>query len=182
MSFCLHFQSQTKKMKYIYIAISLSLLAMTSCLDSGDETIALAVESRTDIPSDSYADPNPLLTGTDISTLPNIQYATVDENGTAVFQIDMPGLQDPGTNEWLRLYGTADSRQNVWVEVDDSPKGIAVRNVTTPLYGTTQESYIIRFTNIGRYVDGRTHRLRITVVSADKTFQAQRTYNVTMNN
>ncbi len=151
---------------------------MTSCLDSGDETIVLAMDSRTDIPSDSYASPNPVLMGTDISTLPNIQYATVDENGIAVFRIDMPGLADPATGEWLPLYGTGDTRQNVWVELDDTPKGIAVRNVTTPLYGTTEESYIIRLTNLTPYIDGRTHQLRITVVTPGRTFQAQRTYNV----
>lgn len=164
-------------MKYIYmIAVAASLLSMSSCLDSGDETIVLAPVSRTDIPLDSYATPNPVLTGTDISTLPNIQCYTVDEDGAAVVRIDMPGLQDPDTREWLRLYGTGDRRQNVWLEVDDTPKGIAVYN--TDLSSLSPVSYIIRFTNIRQYLDGKAHQIRITVVSAGKSIQAQRTYNV----
>lgn len=106
-------------------ALSLSLI---SCLDSGDETIALVSGNRTDIPSDADASPNPELYGDATASMPNIQYSTVDEDGTAVFRIDMTGVQDRNTLEWLRLYGTGDENQNVWVEVDGTPKGIKVYN------------------------------------------------------
>ncbi len=123
-------------MKYIsMIALAASLLTVTSCLDSNDETIALTSGNRTDIPSDSYADPNPIIVGTPTATLPNIQYSTVDEDGTAVFRIDMTGVRDRNTLEWLRLYGTGDRRQNVWLEVDGTPKGIKVYNTADEAEG-----------------------------------------------
>lgn len=116
------------KFSNLMIAVAASMLAMTSCLDSGDETIALISGNRTDIPSDSYAEANPVLIGQPTATLPNIQYATVDEDGAVVFRIDMTGVRDRNTLEWLRLYGTGDRRQNVWLEVDGTPKGIKVYN------------------------------------------------------
>lgn len=103
-------------------------LSLVSCLDNGDETITLAQDNSTDIPSDSNAKPNPILEGGATASMPNIQYSTVDEDGTAVFRIDMTGIQDRNTLEWLRLYGTGEKDQNIWVEVDDTPKGIKVYN------------------------------------------------------
>lgn len=102
-------------------------MTLTSCLDNGDETIALGSGNRTDIPSDNNATPNPEI-GEGTATMPNVQYSTVDENGTAVFRIDMTGIQDKTTREWIRLMGTGEKDQNVWVEVDGTPKGIKVYN------------------------------------------------------
>jgi hypothetical protein len=99
-----------------------------SCISDGDETIILEDGNNTDIPSDSKADPNPELTGDATAVMPNIQYSTVDEDGTAVFRIDMTGIQDKSTLEWIHLYGTSEKNQNVWVEVDGTPKGIKVYN------------------------------------------------------
>lgn len=84
--------------------------------------------NSTDIPSDDLAAPNPSYSGEDNAIIPNIQYSSVDENGTIVFRIDMTGIQDSETLEWLRLLGTGESGQNIWVEVDGKPKGIRVYN------------------------------------------------------
>lgn len=102
--------------------------SMISCLEKGDETIALSSGNLTDIPSDKNATPNPVITDPFNASMPNIMYSTVDENGTAVFRIDMTGIQDKNTLEWLRLYGTGERNQNVWVEVDGTPKGVKVYN------------------------------------------------------
>lgn len=59
---------------------------------------------------------------------PNI-LPTVDEWGNHVVTINFTGIQDPNTGEWLTLHGTGLSEQNVWVEVDGSPKGILVINL-----------------------------------------------------
>lgn len=116
------------KLSNIFLAAgALAALTLTSCLSSDDETIALIAGSRTDIPSDSQATPNPEIFETTTS-MPNIQYSTVDEDGTAVFRIDMTGIQDRNTLEWIRLAGTGERDQNVWVEIDDTPKGIKVYN------------------------------------------------------
>lgn len=110
------------------MAAALSLLAMTSCLDSGDETIVLAAGDSTDIPSDDIADPNPALPGLPTAVLPDIFPAAVDEDGETVLRIDMQGIRDRATLRWLRLYGTGDPDQNVWLELDGDPKAIKVRN------------------------------------------------------
>ncbi|MDE6812855.1 MAG: VWA domain-containing protein [Duncaniella sp.] len=81
-----------------------------------------------DIPSDTQAQPNPELGGEPNASIPNIQYTTVDEDGSAVFRIDMTGIQDQSTLDWLRLLGTGEVGQNVWVEIDGQPKGVKVYN------------------------------------------------------
>lgn len=98
---------------------------LTSCSDNDDKTTP---EDRTDIPKDNQAQPNPELGDEPNATIPNIQYTTVDEDGAAVFRIDMTGIQDKATLEWLRLLGTGEIGQNIWIEVDGQPKGVKVYN------------------------------------------------------
>lgn len=117
----------SKSFLYVCSAVCLGL-SLTSCLDNNDETIALISGNRTDIPSDNDATPNPYINDPYNATIPNIQYSTVDEDGTAVFRIDMTGIQDPNTLEWMRLEGTNSKNQNVWAEIDGTPKGIKVYN------------------------------------------------------
>lgn len=100
---------------------------LTSCLGDGSDSIILE-NAKTDIPSDADAKANPVITGDYTATMPNIQTAVVYEDGNAVFRIDMTGIQDRTSHEWIRLYGTNEKQQNVWVEVDDTPKGIKVYN------------------------------------------------------
>lgn len=58
------------------------------------------------------------------SDLPN-PYPTVEEK---VVRLDMTGIQDPYTKEWLKLYGTNLPNQNVWLELEGKSKGILVIN------------------------------------------------------
>lgn len=117
----------SKSFLYVCSAVCLGL-SLTSCLGNNDETIALNSGNRTDIPSDNDATPNPYINDPYNAVIPNIQYSTVDEDGTAVFRIDMTGIQDPNTLEWMHLDGTNSRNQNVWVEIDGTPKGIKVYN------------------------------------------------------
>lgn len=50
---------------------------------------------------------------------------------------------------------------------------------TLPVTGAMQNSYIIRFTNIEQYLDGRPHLVKITIVSADGSVKAEKSYYVT---
>lgn len=98
---------------------------MSACDNDGGS--APKKPSVADIPSDALATPNPEvdeITG----TMPNIQYSVTEEEGVPVIRLDMTGVQDPETMEWLHLYGTGESEQNIWVEVDGVPKGIKVYN------------------------------------------------------
>lgn len=126
-------------MKKIYSRISFvlfSLLActLTSCLSSGDDTIILesGTASTSGIPSDDLAEANPTITSATTS-IPNIQYFIETEDDDAIVRIDMTGIQDmsassSSSTSWLRLIGTAQDGQNVWLSVDDTPKGILVYN------------------------------------------------------
>ncbi|MCD8282762.1 MAG: VWA domain-containing protein [Prevotella sp.] len=108
----------------------LSLLAagmFTSCLSDDEDTIVLESGNTTGIPSDNLAGENPEITST-TTTIPNVQYTVEDDEGDIVIRLDMTGIQDSETYDWLRLIGTAQSGQNVWLSVDGNPKGILVYN------------------------------------------------------
>jgi len=104
-------------------ALTAAVLAFTSCSDD-DEPKTLV----SDIPGDELATANPELEGVANAVIPNIQYGVQEEEGHAVMRLDMTGIRDAETNEWIRLAGTSEAGQNVWVEVDDIPKGIRVYN------------------------------------------------------
>lgn len=100
--------------------------ALTSCLDNGDETIALEAPT-TGIPDDSQATPNPSISSA-TTNVPNIQTTVDYVSGIPVIRIDMTGVKNASDIDWLRLFGTGSPNQNIWVEVDDVPKGIDVYN------------------------------------------------------
>lgn len=122
-------------MKRNLLSAGLLLMAaaftFTSCLSDGDDTIVLEdgqyVPTVDGIPSDDLADPNPDVNGSTTS-IPNIQYEVETDGGDAIMRIDMTGIQDADDYDWLRLIGTGNPDQNVWVEVDGQPKGILVVN------------------------------------------------------
>ncbi|WP_297909411.1 vWA domain-containing protein [uncultured Parabacteroides sp.] len=99
----------------------------TSCIDSGDDTIILESGNSTGIPDDSLADENPSIS-TPTTSIPNIQYTVETDGADAIVRIDMTGIQDANSYDWLRLVGTAQSGQNIWLSVDGMPKGILVYN------------------------------------------------------
>lgn len=100
---------------------------LTSCLSDGDDTIVLEDGNTTGIPGDDQAGPNPTIDN-QTTTIPNITTTLEGDGSTAIARIDMTGVQEGGGYDWLRLAGTGQGGQNVWVEVDGKPKGIAVVN------------------------------------------------------
>lgn len=118
--------------KFLYGKIGFALilassLGLTSCLSDGDSTIVLENGNSTGIPDDSKATPNPTITNT-TTQIPNINYTVSTEGNDAIVNIEMTGVQEAGTFDWLKLYGTSDNEQNIWVSVDGKPKGISVIN------------------------------------------------------
>lgn len=94
------------------------MFAFFSC-DSDDNN------DPTGIPDDTEATPNPVLDETNTS-IPNAQFSS--EGDYSVVRIDLTGIQHPETKEWLKLLGTKESQQNVWLEIDGKPKGFLVYN------------------------------------------------------
>ncbi len=117
-----------KKINYFFAILIIMFVGVcTSCMDDGDDTIVLENGNTTGIPSDKLATDNPDI-GTATTTIPNVQY-TVDVDGDdAVVRIDMTGIMDMDTYDWLRLIGTAEDGQNIWLSIDGQPKGILVYN------------------------------------------------------
>ena len=114
--------------KYYYFLLSLMMIAimgvgLSSC-DSDDDGVLVS-----GIPSDDDATPNPIVTDDEINTvIPNFSYSVSKENNWAVVRLDMTGVRDPYTKDWLRLYGPGSGKQNVWVSLDDKPKGFSIHN------------------------------------------------------
>ena len=118
------------KKKYYNIFAFLFLMAITlfpSCIGDGEDTIVLESGNTTGIPSDDLADENPEI-GSSTTYIPNIQYILETDGTDAIVRIDMTGIQDAHTLDWLRLIGTAQNGQNIWLSVDGHPKGILVYN------------------------------------------------------
>lgn len=94
-------------------------LAHTAGGEQGSEE-----DDGTGIPADSKAEANPEIVGDYTAAIPNVQLITSD----GVVTMDMTGVQDLINGGWLKLYGTELDNQNIWIEVDDVPKGIVVVN------------------------------------------------------
>lgn len=109
--------------------LTAAIFVTTSCLDNGDDTIVLEnnYTNVTGIPDDNLAEENPTI-DVQTTTIPNLQYTVEQEGNDYIVRIDMTGVQDAETKEWMRLIGTAQQSQNVWLSIDGTPKGISVHN------------------------------------------------------
>lgn len=110
--------------------VALGSLALVSCLDDGNETVVLeeGKYSVAGIPSDDLADPNPEIVNPN-ANIPNFNYTVEQEGDYTIIRLDMTGVQNPESKEWINLIGTGGkdgSKQNIWVSVDNKPKGILV--------------------------------------------------------
>lgn len=119
-------------MKKIFLRLSVILsvvvlsFSVASCLEDDGETIILRTGNTNHIPSDDWADPNPEIADPN-ADIPNPKFVVEYENGEPFVRIDMTGIRDNYKDEWLKLFGTGYG-QNIWVEVDDDPKGLLVYN------------------------------------------------------
>ena len=108
--------------------IAAGLFSLASCTveDNGSS----GVITVPGIPSDVEADPNPTLPDAPNANVANINYVVeTASNGNKVIRFDLTGIQSPeDPTEWLRLYGTNTSEQNIWVSIDDLPKGFTIEN------------------------------------------------------
>ena len=119
-------------MKKIFFRLTVILyvvvlsFSVVSCLENDVETIILRNGKISEIPSDDWADPNPEI-GNSNTDIPNPNFVLEYEDEDPVVRVDMTGIRDNDKDEWLKLFGTG-YNQNIWVEVDNKPKGILVYN------------------------------------------------------
>lgn len=101
---------------------------MSSC--NQNDNPAGNPSNKTDIPDDAKATPNPILDPSTLNTtIPNFNWNYGYENGELVIRLDLTGVKDPYTNDWVELYGMNSAKQNIWVSVDGIPKGFTIEKV-----------------------------------------------------
>ena len=112
----------------------LAAMSLVSCLEDHTETLRL--ENGTDnLGEDVHATMNPDI-GTSNTSVPNVTYTLENKGGAPediVVKLDMTGIQSPSSKEWLRLIGTGESGQNLWISVDCRPKFVTVYNTIDDL-------------------------------------------------
>ena len=101
----------------------------TLVLVYGGQEFELQVVPDTGVPSDEMAEKAPEIKGEQNVNIPNFSTFIEDGSNGRVMRMSLTGIQLPN-KEWMELYGTGDTRQNVWLEIDGQPKGIAVINGT----------------------------------------------------
>jgi hypothetical protein len=119
-------------MKKIYLIVVAILFIVSSCSTKTDgylgEPSAFDTGSN-GIPSDASAQANPIVSTTN-TVIPNAIFYTKQGLNSNIIYVDLTGINDPNTQQWLQLFGTSLSGQNIWLEVDGVPKGILVVNNT----------------------------------------------------
>lgn len=79
------------------------------------------------IPSDESATEAPKIEDSNVNVAnPSIVVET--EKGHDYVAINLTGVWNEEAAEWLKLFGTGTNKQNLWVTVDDVPKGVDVYN------------------------------------------------------
>ena len=106
-------------------------MSFTAC-NNEDNSVAfdeVVVPYVPGIPSDDIATPNPEIDpGALNAVLPNFNYTVDMENGWAVIRLDLTGVEDPLTHDWVKLYGPGNTKQNTWLSIDGRPKGFSIYN------------------------------------------------------
>ena len=125
------FQNVYVNGNYLYIILidgTELKIKLDCCCDNCDDT-PTPQPCYTGIPDDPTT-PTPDLTMPTTIAIPN-PHVTVAPNacGTNIGYMDMTGIQDPNTGEWITLAGTGNPAQNVWLEIDGTPRGLLVMNL-----------------------------------------------------
>ena len=115
---------------YHFIAFAAIGLLLASCQGEKKGVVPVKIKDKDGFAtSDVVLSPNPELTEDQNAIIPNIQYATELKNKFPGLRIEMTGVQDKNTSEWIKLYGTGDPAQNLWIEIDGKPQHIQVGNI-----------------------------------------------------
>lgn len=130
-----------------------SMLIIVGCLEKGDETIMLN-GGKNEIPSDDEADVAPEVVDPNIP-IPNINPIFEYEGKNIVVRFDMNGILKPNsTNEYMYLRGTGAVDQNVWLDLDNKPKGFVVYNASDNQLGTRMKNdFVFLIDNSGSMDD-----------------------------
>lgn len=126
------------------------------------------------IPSDDLAEANPNVGETN-AVVPNFQCIVEKDaaSGYHIARFDMTGISIPGTdNEWLKLFGTGmtgANAQNIWISIDDKPKGILVQNNSASEGGLDIKTDIVFLVDNSGSMSEEADRLAEDIVAFSQT-------------
>ena len=120
-----------KKLNLLFMGLLVAGgMMFTSCTKEDNPAVVVNDVTVPDIPSDKEAGLNPAIDPDQINTvIPNFNYSVNQEYGVSVIRLDMTGVRDPFTNDWVELYGTKHPKQNVWLSLDGQGKGFSITKV-----------------------------------------------------
>lgn len=111
--------------------LMLAAISLVSCLEDHTDTLRLEQGLEgSESSKDLLATMNPEV-GTTNTRVPNVNYTFENKDGAPeemVVRLDMTGIQSQTTSEWLRLIGTGEQGQNLWISIDCQPKFVQVYN------------------------------------------------------
>lgn len=115
------------KKHFFSLLIAAGMFSLTACTVDDNSSGGIIVVPG--IPSDEVAEENPVLPEDPNTNVPNVNYTVETQDGAHVIRFDLTGIQSPeDPTEWLRLYGTGTSEQNIWISIDNLPKGFVIEN------------------------------------------------------
>lgn len=126
------------------------------------------------IPSDDLAEANPNVGETN-AEVPNFQCIVEKDaaSGYHIARFDMTGISIPDTdNEWLKLFGTGmtgANAQNIWISIDDKPKGILVQNNSASEGGLNIKTDIVFLVDNSGSMSEEADRLAKDIVAFSQT-------------
>lgn len=108
------------KLKWLFLISLGLLLANCSKDDSGTDA-----EIATGIPDNSKAGATPNVSPEESNvSIPNVGFAPEEVKGHKVVNMNMTGIFNKQTGDWMELHGTGTSGQNIWMEIDGVPRSI----------------------------------------------------------
>lgn len=108
----------------LMLGLSISLASCSKDDDDDDDDDDNPTE--TTIPSDNQAGTPPAIDNNTLeSTIPNPSFSVSPSNANRIV-MQMTGIKDPSTGQYITMAGTGDPNQTCWLQVDGTNKGILV--------------------------------------------------------
>lgn len=111
----------------VILMMGLSISLATSCKkDDDDDDDDDNKKTENPIPSDSEAGVPPTIDNNTLEqSIPNPSFSTHPSDASRIV-MQMTGVKDPVTDQYIAMAGTGDPNQTCWVQVDGTNKGILV--------------------------------------------------------
>jgi hypothetical protein len=99
--------------------------------------------SATGIPDNSEAGASPYVNPAESNVnIPNVGFALEEISGHKVVNMNMTGIFNQQTGEWLDLQGTSTAGQNIWLEIDGVPRSIKTESTATESKATRAKALV----------------------------------------